>query len=366
MDERKSKNERLREAFQDVLDKGIAVRKAARVHGIPESTLRGRLNNPKGLDVKVGAPPIFSPTQEGELASYCIKMANIGYGFSRWQVIDLAVNMNKILQRDFNPTKHWFYGFLSRYPEITVVNAKKRDDAVTEETLRLYFSELTKLLAKYDLVDKPAHIWHVDESGISLDHNPPEVVARKGTMPHMVTAGHSPTTTVIAAVSAVGDTIPPYMIYKGKRLSKQLTTGGLKGTEYRTSPSGWSNSILFLDFFKNHFLHHATRPCILLYDGHSTHVTADIIQTAKEENVHLFVLPPHTSHCLDVSVFGPFKKSLSTEFHKFYHEHPNSTITREQLPQLVGQAYVSALTVQNVIWISEDWYISPGCLSCGY
>ena len=100
-------------------------------------------------------------------------------------------------------------------------------------------------------------------------------------------------------------------------MSKEIRSDVVPGTEYRSSPTGWSNSSLFLDFFNNHFMRHVTaRPCLLLYDGHSTHVTFDIIDSARKENIHLFVLPPHSSHCLqplDVSVFSPFKKSLSTE-----------------------------------------------------
>ena len=125
------------------------------------------------------------------------------------------------------------------------------------------------------------------------------------------------------------------------------------GTENRSSPSGWSNSGLFLDFFKNHFVHHVTtRPCLLLYDGHSTHVTFDIIDTARKENIYLFVLPLHSSHCLQplgVSVFSPFKMSLSTECHKFLHSHPNHVIVKEDLPSIIGTAFRNSLTFSTIM-----------------
>ena len=215
------------------------------------------------------------------------------------------------------------------------------------------FNQLENTLQKHDLLNKPTQIWNVDESGISLDHNPPKVLAAKGSSVFSITSGRSSTTTVISAGSALGETIPPYIIYKGQRLNKYLTTGGLEGTEYRVSPSGWSNSTLFLDFFQNHFLHHVkVRPAILLYDGHSTHVTQDVTEAARQENVHLFVLPPHSSHCLqplDVAVFSPFKSSLNTEIHKFLHSHPNQVITLEQLPGMIAAAYRSAMTVSNIM-----------------
>jgi hypothetical protein len=54
--------------------------------------------------------------------------------------------------------------------------------------------------------------------------------------------------------------------------------------------------------------------CLLLYDGHTTHINADIIKAAKKDNIHLFVLSPHSSHRLqplDISVFSSFKNSLT-------------------------------------------------------
>ena len=49
--------------------------------------------------------------------------------------------------------------------------------------------------------------------------------------------------------------------------------------------------------------------CILVLDGHGSHITIDVIEFAKL-SVYLLCLPSHTSHILqplDVSVFKPFK-----------------------------------------------------------
>ena len=346
----------LEAAYKDVKENKMPIRKAARLHLVPESTLRFRLKHFRGLDVKGGSPTIFTRKQEEALAEHCIHMAHIGYGMTRWQILDMAKNMCEVTGKKNSPTKHWFYGFLKRFPELKMVNPKKREKSrtmLTDETLNRYFAELEITMTKYGVKDKAANIWNVDETGISLDHNPPKVLARSGTSPHSITSGRSANTTAIAAVGALGQTIPPYVIFKGERISKEMMSSGLKGTVYKTSTSGWSNSELFLDFFNNHFLKHVTvRPCLLLYDGHSTHVTVDVIQAAREQGVHLFVLPPHSSHCLqplDISVFGPFKKSLNAECHKFLHEHPNTVVTREELPKMIGNAFSSAMTVSTIM-----------------
>ncbi|VDI36209.1 Hypothetical predicted protein [Mytilus galloprovincialis] len=120
------------------------------------------------------------------------------------------------------------------------------------------------------------------------------------------------------------------------------------GSKFNTFVNGGLTTEIFLDLFKNHFLVHVTyRPLILLYDGHATHITMDIIETARNSDVHLFVLSPHSSHMLqqlDVSVFSPFKKSVNSELHKQMHE------TREQLPGFINTAYNSSMTVSNIMF----------------
>jgi hypothetical protein len=49
---------------------------------------------------------------------------------------------------------------------------------------------------------------------------------------------------------------------------------------------------------------------MLIYDGHGSHTTVGIIDLAIKHGIHLFCLPPHTTHRLqplDVSVFGPLQ-----------------------------------------------------------
>ena len=88
---------------------------------------------------------------------------------------------------------------------------------------------------------------------------------------------------------------------------------------YTKSDSGWVDSSLFLSWMKKSFLKFAVpeRPLILFVDGHKSHVTLEVIDLAREKNVILFCLPPHTAHALqplDVAVF----KSLKITFLKPY------------------------------------------------
>jgi hypothetical protein len=51
-------------------------------------------------------------------------------------------------------------------------------------------------------------------------------------------------------------------------------------------------------------------------DGHSSHVTANVIAFCMENAIDLLIIPPHTSHILqplDVGVFAPLKRALASE-----------------------------------------------------
>lgn len=53
------------------------------------------------------------------------------------------------------------------------------------------------------------------------------------------------------------------------------------------------------------------RPVLLIYDGHGSHVVAEIRKLAIDNNIHLYKLPPHTTHKLqplDVGIFGPIQR----------------------------------------------------------
>ena len=51
------------------------------------------------------------------------------------------------------------------------------------------------------------------------------------------------------------------------------------------------------------------RPVLLVIDGHVSHITIDVIEYARLNEIHLLCLPSHTSHILqplDVGVSKPF------------------------------------------------------------
>ena len=180
-------------------------------------------------------------------------MGKIGYPYASWQVIDLAQNMAALmldwsLPKSRLPTRSWYKEFLQRHPDFKMGRPKKRELyklQVTPETIHEYFNELQKTMDEANINAQPKKIWNLDETGVVLDHSAPRVLMKAKDKCEMVSCGKSPTTTLIAAVSAYGESLPPYIVHKGQRATDEMKEGTLEGTVFKGSDSGWSNSEIF-------------------------------------------------------------------------------------------------------------------------
>ena len=63
------------------------------------------------------------------------------------------------------------------------------------------------------LMNSLGQIYNVDETGMPLNHRPPNVVAKCGQKSRVRTIGDKSQVTVVGCVSAVGQVIPPYIIF---------------------------------------------------------------------------------------------------------------------------------------------------------
>ncbi|XP_061196712.1 uncharacterized protein LOC133204990 [Saccostrea echinata] len=135
----------------------------------------------------------------------------------------------------------------------------------------------------------------------------------------------------------------------------ELLRGKSVGADGTMTPSGWSNSEVFRSYMKNHFLKYVqgrdqSATILALYDGHRSHISLDLIDWAKNNNVILFVLPPHCSHILqpmDVGCFGPFQLKYNQECLSFSRLN-HKTVTRYDVCALACKAYTAALSPTNI------------------
>jgi hypothetical protein len=145
--------------------------------------------------------------------------------------------------------------------------------------------------------------------------------------------------TAIEAVNAKGWAIPPFIIFEGKLHQMTWYQTGIPETwRVTVSDSGWTNDKLGLEWIQ-HF-HENTKHCkgkwrLLLFDGHSSHQTAEFRDFCLQNCILTLCMPAHTSHILqplDVSCFGPLKKVYGAQIEKKMRLGVNHISKEEFLP----------------------------------
>lgn len=353
------------QAYDAVTKKGVSVHRASVQFHVPTQTLRDRVNGTVDAhNLHLGSEAVFTSEEEQPIVEHLKTMSLLGYGLTNVKLQQLGGELAAALGKrptDKQLSNKWLYGFLKRHSH-TIASLKpsgldtNRAKSSTPEAVDSYFTNLEGIMVKYNLSDKPQYVFNVDETGIQPEHRPPNVIAPVGQKTHSVTSPRSTTTTVIGCVSAAGSSLPPYYVFKGKRLNPELLKGSLPGSKGVMSDSGWSNGELFKVYLEDHFL--PNLPCraddqhiLLILDGHTSHISTSLIEWAKSHNIILFVLPAHTSHLLqplDVGVFGPFKKYYYSECATYMRENIGQKITKYEMCELSGKAYLKSMTPVNI------------------
>lgn len=349
----------MREAMNAVIYRGMSISKAAEIHGVPRTTLNDHVIGKVLPGSKCGAPTVLSVSEEQDLVDFLIKSASVGCGRTRKEVIDIVSSM--LSRRDQKPrsvTNGWWAKFIKRHPVLSLRTpatlSVARANASTRESVNNYFDILEKTLEDSGLSEQPALIYNMDETGFPLDPKPLKTIHIRGYKnPSSLSSGSKSQVTVVACVSAAGQAIPPMIIWARKTMRPELAIGEIAGTLYGLSEKGWMDSRLFHLWFKRHFLRYApaTRPLILLLDGHSSHYCPDTIHLAAEQGVIIFILPPNTTHLtqpLDKGVFGPFKHHWKQVCHDFNISHPGQVVNSYNFCQLFSKAWVESMTAVNI------------------
>jgi hypothetical protein len=128
------------------------------------------------------------------------------------------------------------------------------------------------------------------------------------------------------------------------------------GSDGDMSESGFVNRGLFESYMINNFSKHVNlrndTKTIVLYDGCKAHISLTLTDWAKENNIILFVLPPHSSHLtqpLDVGIFGPMKRHFYSECKLYMHANPGRYISRYEVAKLTARPYAKAFCPENIV-----------------
>jgi len=146
--------------------------------------------------------------------------------------------------------------------------------------------------------------------------------------------------TVQVCCSAVGK----YVVYKGLHLYNTWCAGGPDDAKYTCSKSGWMEANQFVEWFDKVFIRETVNlegGKLLIFDGHNSHLTKEVVDLALANNIELLCLPAHTSSVLqplNVGVFKTVKSIWRTSLKKYYDETRYKNVDKGAFPMLLKTA----------------------------
>nr|XP_011443131.2 jerky protein homolog [Crassostrea gigas] len=364
---KKNDSEDMKKAVDAVQKGEYSVRKAAEKYGVNKSTLHDTCKKKYKNPGKPGRAPLVPIEIENKIATALTEAARQGMGVSRRQLLRrvgaLCKKMKVLLPSTAGnfPGKDWFEGFKKRHPELSIRKAEKlsttRARMVNPQVVKNYFDDLDNILTRLDLHGKPSQIWNCDETGKQFEHDPVRVIAEKGSK--SVVGRTSPgrtNITVMACVNAAGEKMSPLLIVKGKTPRSLFgfnTTAAPPGTKWHYQANGWMSDEIGDRWFQDIFLKECgdARPQLLILDGHSSHESLAILESAIQNDIHIISLPPHTTHALqplDRSVFGPMNTAYNSACSDFLGQNHLNSVNKWSFPGLLAVAWETAVNSTNI------------------
>ncbi|ERF69424.1 hypothetical protein EPUS_09427 [Endocarpon pusillum Z07020] len=300
----------------------VGVVAVARKYGVDRMRVVRRMKGVGPRRSRIPPNRKLDEAQEAALLLYIHNLDDIGQSLRLDQLRSTA---NSILKQDYTGedsppivSDHWTQRFLERYPGLCKMKQKplelERKLAHDPRVFSNWFRRFHQLRTKYGVADED--IWTFDETGFRIGMGKSQWIVTFSTSKRAYLASETcrELVTSIEAVSAGGIVIQPMLILPAKthleRHFSDLEDDVLLGV----SESGYNNNELAYKYI--HHLDAQTQKYqksahrILVCDEYKSHFTREILEYCEQQNIHIFALPPHTSHLLqplDVVLFQPYK-----------------------------------------------------------
>lgn len=216
-----------------------------------------------------------------------------------------------------------------------------------------YFETLHNLLETFGFKYSPDRLFNMDEKGCRLTlHHQQSVLALKGSRRvHLVSQEHAENVTIVACVNALGNTIPPMIIYKGVRQKPTFLDNLPTGSTVSMSPKGSMTTELFCKWLDHFVKYKPAGKVMLIFDGAACHLDITIAAKAEENDIELLCLPSNTTHelqPLDKAVFRSFEHSWDEELLQYWNQNPDRRLTKNRFAAVFTPVWEKCMTVANI------------------
>ena len=142
------------------------------------------------------------------------------------------------------PGDDWCTVFLRRYrlscKLLSTLEKSRKSAASDPEIIYEYFDILDAEIKRLQLLNQPECICNIDETRLSIDPLKTKIISPVGQKASRVTSTSGrEATTITAGISAAGEKLPPFILFKGKKFwTTWKGTQPYPGTQYVYSDSG--------------------------------------------------------------------------------------------------------------------------------
>uniref|UniRef100_A0A4E9E7R9 HTH CENPB-type domain-containing protein n=1 Tax=Gibberella zeae TaxID=5518 RepID=A0A4E9E7R9_GIBZA len=271
----------------------LGLRASAKKHSVKLSTLRDRCAGASDINTshqkELSLSPeekAFQPLTRSEIRAYAEYLLEVN-----GQIPYIG--------------KNWVDRFFTRHSTIkkkpTKVYEAARKRAVTRKSLSDYYNGLQWVVDNKNITRH--NTWNVDENGMQLGETRAGIVAGTVMTPRseVIKSDNSTWVSIIECISAGCRRLTPCVVFTGKNLQGQWFPSIFPSWKYQASPSGWSNSDIFIRWFIDVFIPETTPSDpsqwrLLVLDQHKSHITPELMKKAWVHKIWLSWLPSHSSH----------------------------------------------------------------------
>ncbi|XP_068086234.1 uncharacterized protein [Anabrus simplex] len=230
--------------------------------------------------------------------------------------------------------------------------AQKLNPAIVND----YFNKLDVVLSKLGLKSRPQNIYYMDEKGVRLTlHHKQHVLSKTGAKRvHIVSREHAENVTVVACTNAIGNVIPPVVLFKGVRCRKSFKAGLPPCSRVLMTTKGSMTGEVFVKWIEHFAQYKPPGPTLLIMDGTKCHLDISIVDEAEEHEITLFCLPNSTTHelqPLDKAVFCSFEHYWDQQllhFREQYPEDPDRKLTKDTFSEVFTPVWGKCMNLSNI------------------
>ncbi|RNA20797.1 tigger transposable element-derived 2-like [Brachionus plicatilis] len=243
---------------------------ASKHYGIPRQTIINHVNG-RYKNTKIGRPTILTIKEEEELVSLIEKMSEWGFGLNR---------------NSLHFKNRWSSRLFLRVSQNITIN---RAAALNKSVLSDFYDKLESKIKDLGLENKPSNIFNADESGFICNPGLQKVFSRKGANEVLNLSVNNDKEMIFQIFFFIvldfsGNYRSRYYpsVFYQRNLWSTWCKGGPLNCKVRLM-----ETIVFLNWFRNVFVEsskHLDGAKLLILDGHSSHVSIDLINIARENN----------------------------------------------------------------------------------